>query len=105
MSREVRAERAVAALSVLSAPAARVLRDGRARSVAADGVVAGDVVLLAEGDVVPADGRVREAAMLLVDESSLTGESLPVDKAAGDGEGDIVSGGTGWHGSAGSSLP
>ncbi|WP_419836728.1 cation-translocating P-type ATPase [Streptomyces bugieae] len=82
---EVRAEHAVAALSAMSAPAARVVRDGTERSVAAAEVVPGDLILLAEGDIVPADGDVRDATLLLLDESSLTGESVPVEKAP-DGE-------------------
>ncbi|MFI2297903.1 cation-translocating P-type ATPase [Actinacidiphila glaucinigra] len=84
VAQEVRAERAVAALTALSAPAARVVRDGEVRRVRAADVVPGDVVLLGEGDIVPADGEVVEAAALLVDESSLTGESVPVDKDTGD---------------------
>ncbi len=80
---EIRAERAVAALTALSAPAARVVRDGEERRVRAVDVVPGDVVLLGEGDIVPADGDVVEAAALLVDESSLTGESVPVGKDTG----------------------
>lgn len=55
---EVRAEQAVRALSALSAPTARVVRDGAERSLPAAEVVPGDVVLLAEGDIVPADGDV-----------------------------------------------
>jgi Ca2+-transporting ATPase len=85
VAQEVRAERAVAALSAMSSPSAAVVREGLVRTVAARDLVVGDLVVLAEGDVVPADGRVREAALLLVDESSLTGESVPVDKVA-DGE-------------------
>ncbi|MGG7569299.1 cation-translocating P-type ATPase [Streptomyces sirii] len=81
---EVRAERAVAALAAMSAPAARVVRDGEERAVAAAEVVPGDLVLLAEGDIVPADGDVLDAALLLLDESSLTGESLPVEKKPGE---------------------
>ncbi|MFH9347947.1 cation-translocating P-type ATPase [Kitasatospora sp. NPDC017646] len=82
---EVRAESAVAALSRLSAPAARVLRDGEQRKVPSTGIVPGDVVALAEGDIVPADARLVEAAALLLDESMLTGESLPVAKTVGTG--------------------
>ncbi|MFF8843374.1 cation-translocating P-type ATPase [Streptomyces sp. NPDC015127] len=78
---EVRAEQAVMALSAMSAPAARVVRDGEERSIPAAEVVPGDLVLLAEGDIVPADGDVLAAALLLADESSLTGESVPVEKA------------------------
>ncbi|MEU5029555.1 cation-translocating P-type ATPase [Streptomyces milbemycinicus] len=92
---EVRAERAVAALSALSAPAARVVRDGAECSVPAADVVPGDLVLLGEGDIVPADGTVLDAALLLVDESALTGESVPVEKTAGgDGALGTVSAGT-----------
>ncbi|MFI9080228.1 cation-translocating P-type ATPase [Streptomyces sioyaensis] len=80
---EVRAEEAVAALSAMSAPAARVIRDGVERSLPAAEVVPGDLVLLAEGDIAPADGDVVDAAALLLDESSLTGESVPVEKAPG----------------------
>ncbi|MFF8589688.1 cation-translocating P-type ATPase [Streptomyces althioticus] len=83
---EVRAEQAVRALSALSAPTARVVRDGTERSVPAAEVVPGDVVLLAEGDIVPADGDVASAAALLTDESSLTGESVPVEKSPGGKE-------------------
>ncbi|WP_055488487.1 cation-transporting P-type ATPase [Streptomyces sp. WMMB 322] len=77
---EVRADRAVTALSAMSAPTARVVRDGQERALPAAQVVPGDLVLLSEGDIVPADGTVLEAVLLLVDESSLTGESVPVDK-------------------------
>ncbi|MBD0694966.1 ATPase [Streptomyces sp. CBMA123] len=80
---EVRAESAVAALSRLSAPAARVLRDGEQRGVPSTGIVPGDAVALAEGDIVPADARLVDSAALLLDESMLTGESLPVAKAVG----------------------
>ncbi|UUN25631.1 cation-transporting P-type ATPase [Streptomyces sp. FIT100] len=80
---EVRAEAAVTALSALSAPAARVVRDGAERSVPAAEVVPGDLVLVGEGDIVPADGDIQAAASLMVDESSLTGESVPVEKADG----------------------
>ncbi|MFI2368004.1 cation-translocating P-type ATPase [Streptomyces sp. NPDC018833] len=80
---EMRADRAVAALSAMSAPTARVRREGAEREIPSSAVVTGDVLLLGEGDVVPADARLTHAASLLVDESMLTGESVPVDKAAG----------------------
>jgi Ca2+-transporting ATPase len=82
---EVRAEQAVTALSAMSAPTARVVRDGEERELPASEVVPGDLVLLAEGDIVPADGDIRSAATLMADESSLTGESVPVEKTP-DGE-------------------
>ncbi|BFV55406.1 HAD-IC family P-type ATPase [Kitasatospora sp. CMC57] len=80
VTQEIRAANAVAALSALSAPAARVLRDGEEREVAAAAVVPSDVLVLAEGDIVPADAELVEASALLVDESMLTGESVPVEK-------------------------
>lgn len=79
---EVRAKRAVAALSLLSAPHATVLREGHVSDVASRDVVIGDVVLLTAGHRVPADVRIVESAALRVDESSLTGESVPVEKSA-----------------------
>ncbi len=82
VGQEVRADRAIAALSRLTAPEARVLRDGGQRQVPAAEVVVGDVLILAEGDIVPADAMVTEAAALLIDESALTGESVPVSKQA-----------------------
>ncbi|WP_405142059.1 cation-transporting P-type ATPase [Sphaerisporangium sp. NBC_01403] len=78
---EVRADRAITALSELTAPTARVVRDGSQAQVPAEDVVVGDALVLAEGDIVPADARVVESAALLVDESALTGESMPVDKS------------------------
>jgi calcium-translocating P-type ATPase len=77
---EGRAARALDALRRMETPTATVLRDGTARRVPAREVVPGDVVLLAAGDRVPADLRLVEAAGLEVDESLLTGESLPVPK-------------------------
>ncbi|MEV0389247.1 cation-transporting P-type ATPase [Nonomuraea sp. NPDC050643] len=78
---EVRADRAITALSQLTAPVARVIRDGAQTEIPAADVVVGDLLVLAEGDVVVADATVVESAALLVDESSLTGESVPVDKS------------------------
>jgi Ca2+-transporting ATPase len=90
VTQEVKAGQAIAALTELTAPEARVLRDGTQHEVPAAEVVVGDLLVLAEGDIVPADAVVTEAAALLIDESALTGESVPVDKIAvrelGDGE-------------------
>lgn len=79
---ELRAKRAVAALSSMAAPSASVLRDGRHAEVASRDLVPGDVVLLAAGRRVPADLRLLEAVALRVDESSLTGESTSASKNA-----------------------
>ncbi|MGW7456273.1 cation-translocating P-type ATPase [Streptomyces sp. NPDC054797] len=83
VAQEIRADNAVAALSAMSAPNARVLRESAAREVSAATVVPGDVLLLGEGDIVAADADLTEASALLVDESMLTGESVPVDKDLG----------------------
>jgi Ca2+-transporting ATPase len=77
---EWRAGRALAALRDLSSPRAAVVRDGELQRIPGREVVRGDIVLLAEGDRVPADGLLREATELAVDESLLTGESVPVAK-------------------------
>ena len=90
---EVKAGKAIAALSELAAPDARVLRDGEQHQIPAADVVLGDVLVLAEGDIVPADARLLEAAALLVDESALTGESVPVDKTPAGDDG-VLSAGT-----------
>ena len=74
------AEQAVAALQRMAAPTARVLRAGVERDIAAEEVVPGDILVLAEGDAVSADGRLVHAASLTVAEASLTGESEPVLK-------------------------
>lgn len=81
VGQEVRADRAITALSRLTAPVARVIRDGSHIQVPAADIVVGDLLVLAEGDIVSADATVVESAALLVDESALTGESVPVDKA------------------------
>jgi len=80
-AQRVYTERSMARLLRASAVTARILRDGRECTVPAAGLVVGDIVLLAAGDVVPADCRLLDARALQIDESSLTGESLPVDKA------------------------
>ncbi|WP_349261604.1 cation-transporting P-type ATPase [Actinocrinis sp.] len=82
VAQEVKADQAIAALGTLTAPHARVVRDGQQRQIASAEVVVGDLLVLGEGEIVPADAEVAEAAALLVDESALTGESVPVDKSA-----------------------
>ena len=77
---EYRAERSLEALKSLSAPRAHALRGGETVAVPSRDLVPGDVVVLAAGDRVPADGRLLEAASLRINEASLTGESLPVSK-------------------------
>jgi P-type Ca2+ transporter type 2C len=77
-----RSERALDALRELAAPQVRVVRGGVVRRIPARELVPGDVFLLGEGERVAADGVVREAGALAVDESLLTGESVPVDKQA-----------------------
>lgn len=77
-----KAQRAVAALASLAAPTARVVRAGRTELMPAEELVAGDVVVVAAGDLIPADGRILQAEGVEADEAPLTGESLPVPKQA-----------------------
>lgn len=79
-TQEVRAERSMEALQRLARSTARVIRDGREREIDARLIVAGDVVLVEAGMKVPADARLVHATSLEVDESILTGESLPAGK-------------------------
>ena len=77
-----RSERSLEALRDLSSPRALVMREGQLRRIAGRDLVCGDIVLLAEGDRVPADLHLVESSNLAVDESLLTGESAPVTKQA-----------------------
>jgi Ca2+-transporting ATPase len=77
---ESRAEEAVAALRQMSAAHANVIRDGGHRSIPAVEVVPGDIILIEEGDTVPADARLIHSTALHMAEAALTGESLPVSK-------------------------
>lgn len=77
---ESKAEEAVEALSQMTAPQTNVLRDGKIARINTVDVVPGDMVVLGEGDSIPADGRLLASASLRVAEASLTGESVPVGK-------------------------
>ncbi|RYQ53652.1 cation-translocating P-type ATPase [Bifidobacterium pseudolongum] len=77
---EAKADEAVNALSEMTAPTSNVLRNGRVERIATTDIVPGDVLVLGEGDTVPADGRLFAAASLRIAEASLTGESVPVGK-------------------------
>ncbi len=81
---ERRTDNALAALRDLSSPRALVIRDGRQQRIAGHEVVREDVLLLEEGDRVPADGELLSAHDLAIDESMLTGESVPVARLPGD---------------------
>ncbi|MFL5691424.1 MAG: cation-translocating P-type ATPase [Ktedonobacteraceae bacterium] len=77
---ENRAEQAVAALQNMAAPTTNVLREGQHQAIPTTDVVPGDILLIEEGDTIPADARVVESIELRVAEAALTGESLPVLK-------------------------
>ncbi len=77
---QARAEQAVAALRQMSAAKANVIRDGTRQSIPAEELVPGDIMLIEEGDTIPADGRLVQATALQTAEAALTGESLPVSK-------------------------
>ena len=79
---ESKAENALDALKKMSSPQAKVLREGTIQQIESKKIVLGDIVLLETGDFVPADLRIIEAINLQVDESALTGESVPVEKQA-----------------------
>ena len=80
---ESKAEKALEALKELSAPKAKVLRDGAEREISAEEVVVGDILLLAAGDYICADGRILENHGMKAEESAITGESLAVEKETG----------------------
>jgi Ca2+-transporting ATPase len=82
LRQEGKAESAMNALKSMMRATARVRRDGTEAEIPAEDLVAGDVVLIAAGDQVPADGRIIEATALQIDESALTGESTPATKSA-----------------------
>lgn len=80
-TQELRAAKAMNALKQLAAPLATVMREGRTSSLSATELVPGDIVLLEAGNLVPADLRLLDAAALQIDESTLTGESVPREKS------------------------
>ena len=84
ISQENSAQEALEALQRMSAPKARVIRGGTESSLPASQLVPGDLIRLEAGDLVPADARLLESAGLKADEAAMTGESLPVEKQAGE---------------------
>ena len=95
MRQEGKAESAMNALKSMMKATARVRRDGTEAQIPAEELVVGDVVLIAAGDQVPADGRIVAASALQIDESALTGESVPAAKDAETLSGDQL--GLGGH--------
>ncbi len=81
---EGKAEKALDALKKMASPNAKVIRDGKAVVVPASTLVPGDIVLLDAGDIIPADLRLIESSNLKIEEASLTGESVPVEKKANE---------------------
>jgi len=98
---EYRTEKTMEALKSLAAPTAKVIRSGRQISIPSHQIVPGDLIVLEAGDRVPADAELIESTSLQVDESLLTGESVPVEKKAGKDKssrvfmGTVVTGGRG----------
>ena len=86
---EIRAVSSMEALQEMTKISAQVRRDGRVKTVSAEEIVPGDIVILQSGDMVPADLRVIESSKLQVDESTLTGESVPVNKNPEPKEGEL----------------
>lgn len=82
MVQESKAEAALEALKNLSSPYAMVRRDGKVMEIPASELVVGDVVILEAGRIIPADLRLTQTINLKIEESALTGESVPVDKNA-----------------------
>jgi Ca2+-transporting ATPase len=88
---EYRAEKAMAALKSMAAPTATVIRSGKHSDIPAAEIVPGDIVMLEAGRIVPADIRLIEVSQLKIDESALTGESIPVEKHTKALQGEMIS--------------
>jgi Ca2+-transporting ATPase len=86
---QARAEKALAALQQISAARANVIRDGKQESIAAAELVPGDIILIDEGDTIPADARLIQSASLHAAEAALTGESEPVSKETDPIDGEV----------------
>ncbi len=80
---ELQAERSMNALKKLSAVPAKVLRENQLEEINAEEIVPGDIVYIEAGDMIPADGRIIRASQIQIDESALTGESVPIEKQTG----------------------
>ncbi len=80
---EYRAQKSMLSLRRLSSVLVKAFRDGKIYEINSDDIVPGDVVFVEAGDVIPADTRIIRSAQLLIDESALTGESVPVEKSQG----------------------
>ena len=89
---ESHAEKSLESLQELSAPQSKVLRDGVKQTIASKELVPGDIIILETGDMIPSDARLIEAYNLKVDESALTGESVPVEKTTDPIDQDVVIG-------------
>ena len=88
----IKAEKSLDSLKKLSGPEAKVVRNGNVTQIPSREVTVGDIVILEAGDLVPVDGRILEQASLKVDESALTGESIPVEKSTEVIEGEVAIG-------------
>ncbi len=87
---EYQAERSMNALKKLSAVPAKVQRNGKLEEINAEEIVPGDIIYIEAGDMIPADGRIFKASQVQIDESALTGESLPVEKQTDKLHGDTT---------------
>jgi P-type Ca2+ transporter type 2C len=82
---EFQADRSMEALQNLSVVLSKVIREGKIKEINSEQIVPGDLVYVEAGDIVPADGKILKLSRLLVNESALTGESLPIEKTVMEG--------------------